>query len=82
MIWLQTVLGYPVAEFTALITAIGLLVTAITGFITLIVSIRNGRRLQITHDLVNSQSTALLELTRTTSHAEGVAEGEAHTAPQ
>jgi hypothetical protein len=69
------VAGITFADFVQLLTAIGLLITAIVGVLTYVQSRTNNAQQKVTHDLVNSQSEALLSLTRTTSKAEGVAEG-------
>jgi hypothetical protein len=62
-------------DFVQLITAIGLLTTAAVGVLTYLQSRKNNDQQVATHALVNSQSESLLALTRTTSKAEGVAEG-------
>ena len=53
-------------ELAAVITAIAVLVAAVTRLYIAVPDV---------HDLVNSRMTELLELTRTASHAEGVKEG-------
>jgi hypothetical protein len=59
------------AEFTQVVLAFATLVSAVAS---LLVSVRNHSKLAQVHDLVNSQSHALNELTATSSKAEGVLE--------
>jgi hypothetical protein len=75
IIVIAIVAGLTFADFIQLITALGLLVTAAVGVLTYIQSRKINTQQVITHGLVNSQSEALLSLTRTTSKAEGVREG-------
>jgi hypothetical protein len=56
---------------SALIAGVPATVTAAAA---LIVSLKNGRKLEVVHRTTNSRLDQLLELTRTQAHAEGVLE--------
>jgi hypothetical protein len=61
-----------VPQFTALLAAIAGVLVAITGLIVQVTR---------THQLVNSRMTELLALTRSSGHAEGVADATRSTSP-
>jgi hypothetical protein len=66
----------------AIITLIGTLATTIIAAIVTIMTNNNRVAIQKTHDLVNSQTASLLEVTKAASRAQGVAAGAAGELPQ
>lgn len=59
-------------EVAAIILAAATLISSVAG---LIVAVRSAAKAEVTHDLVNGQSAALLALQGKASHAEGVQAG-------
>ena len=61
-----------VAELSGLLTAIGVLLTAVATVINIGVSLRNGRKIKEVHDATNGMKTELVKEVREASFARGV----------